>query len=109
MVPTNNEILTAYQRAYNHNITTLAPMANATPDGTVIRQHLAKMVVNYALNALGWTLPEKVPAECHRKDGSNAWESQEMKDYAVKACSLGLMGIDMDYFQPYAQVSRAQF
>jgi hypothetical protein len=27
----------------------------------------------------------------------------------VKACSLGLMGIDMDYFQPYAQVSRAQF
>ncbi|MDR0860694.1 MAG: hypothetical protein LBO09_07120 [Candidatus Peribacteria bacterium] len=32
-----------------------------------------------------------------------------MKEYAVKACSLGLMGIDMDYFQPYAKVSRAQF
>jgi hypothetical protein len=32
-----------------------------------------------------------------------------MEDYAVKACSLGLMGIDMEYFQPYAQVSRAQF
>ncbi|MDR0860811.1 MAG: hypothetical protein LBO09_07775 [Candidatus Peribacteria bacterium] len=32
-----------------------------------------------------------------------------MKDYAVKACQLGLMGMDMDYFQPYAMVSRAQF
>ncbi|GHV20930.1 hypothetical protein FACS189428_0620 [Clostridia bacterium] len=67
------------------------------------------MVVNYALNALGWTLPEKVPSHCHRKDGSNAWESQEMKDYAVKACLLGLMGMDMNYFQPYTKVSRAQF
>ncbi|GHV25770.1 hypothetical protein FACS1894176_05140 [Bacteroidia bacterium] len=32
-----------------------------------------------------------------------------MKDYAAKACSLGLMGMDMEYFQPYATVSRAQF
>ncbi|MDR2541549.1 MAG: hypothetical protein LBD11_07525, partial [Candidatus Peribacteria bacterium] len=27
-----DEILTAYQRAYSHDITTLAPLANATPD-----------------------------------------------------------------------------
>jgi hypothetical protein len=32
-----------------------------------------------------------------------------MKDYATKACQLGLMGMDMDYFQPYWIVSRAQF
>jgi hypothetical protein len=105
----NQEILTAYQFAYAHNITTLAPIEAAMPDGTVIRGHLAKMVVNYALNVLWKTLPSKVPASCHRKDGANARESSEMKDYAVKACSLGLMGIDMEYFQPYAQVSRAQF
>jgi hypothetical protein len=48
----NPEVLTAYQFAYAHDITTLAPIANANPDGTVIRQHLAKMVVNYALNVL---------------------------------------------------------
>jgi hypothetical protein len=54
-------------------------------------------------------LPEKVPAHCHRKDGGNARESQEIKDYAVKACSLGLMGIDMDYFQPLLVITRAQF
>jgi hypothetical protein len=27
----------------------------------------------------------------------------------VKACQLGLMGMDMEYFQPYEKVSRAQF
>ena len=75
----------------------------------VIRGHLAKMVVNYVLNVLGRTLPEKIPATCSRKDGSNAWESEEIKDYAIKSCSLGLMGIDMEYFQPNALVSRAQF
>ncbi|MDR0860695.1 MAG: hypothetical protein LBO09_07125 [Candidatus Peribacteria bacterium] len=53
-VPTipDDEILSAYDWAFSHNITTLAPIANANPDGTVIREHLAKMVVNYALNAL---------------------------------------------------------
>jgi restriction endonuclease Mrr len=105
----STEILTSYQRAYAHNITTMAPIENALPTDTIIRQHLAKMVVNYALNVLGRTLPEKVPASCHRKDGGNARESQEMKDYATKACQLGLMGMDMDYFQPLLAVTRAQF
>ncbi|MDR2541295.1 MAG: hypothetical protein LBD11_06085 [Candidatus Peribacteria bacterium] len=27
----------------------------------------------------------------------------------MKACSLGLMGMDMDYFQPLLVVTRAQF
>jgi hypothetical protein len=104
-----DEITTAYEWAYVHDITTLFPLEAANPTDTVIRQHLAKMVVNYALNVLGRTLSEKVPASCHRKDGNNAWESSEMKDYATKACQLGLMGMDMDYFQPYLVVSRAQF
>ena len=105
----SSEILTAYQRAFKNNITTLAPLENANPDWMVIRGHLAKMVVNYALNVLGRTLPEKIPSTCSRKDGSNARESEEIKDYAIKSCSLGLMGIDMEYFQPNALVSRAQF
>jgi len=45
-------VLSAYDRAYAHDITTLAPIANATPEGEVIRGHMAKMVVNYALNVL---------------------------------------------------------
>ena len=52
---------------------------------------MAKMVVNYALNVLNRKLPTKMPKQCKWKDGRNAWESQEIKEYAEKACALGLM------------------
>jgi hypothetical protein len=31
-----------------------------------------------------------------------------MKEYATKACILGLMGNEMEYFQPYTTVTQAQ-
>ena len=52
---------------------------------------MAKMVVNYAINVLHRKLPAKTPKQCKWKDGRNAWESQEIKEYAEKACALGLM------------------
>jgi hypothetical protein len=81
----------------------------ANPEGVVTRWHLAKMVVNYAINVLWKELPEKVPSECRWDDWRGEWESQEIKDYAVKACSLGLMWLDMNKFQPRLNVTRAQF
>ena len=104
-----NEILDAYQWAYEHNVTTMVTLRDAMPEGVVTRGHLAKMVVNYATNVLWQKLPEKVPSECRWKDWAKAWESDEIKDYAVKACSLWLMWLDMDKFQPGLRVTRAQF
>ena len=101
--------LTVYQWAYKYSITTLAPEEAAQPDGYVVRWHMAKMVVNYAVNVLWWELPEKLPKHCKWKDWKNAWESQEIKDFSEKACALWLMWIDMEYFQPYKLVTRAQF
>nr|MBR6100420.1 hypothetical protein [bacterium] len=46
------------------------------------------MVVNYATNVLGQKIPEKIPSECRWNDYRSDWESQEIKDYAVKACAL---------------------
>ena len=103
------EELTAYQYAYKYWITTLAPKEAARPDEYVQRWHMAKMVVNYALNVLHRKLPAKMPKQCKWKDGRNAWESEEIKGYAEKACALWLMWIDMEYFQPYKLVTRAQF
>ena len=103
------EEIDAYEYAYKYWITTLAPRDTAMPDGNLQRWHMAKMVVNYAINVLWWTLPETMPKQCKWKDWPNAWESQEIKDYAQKACALWLMWIDMDYFQPYKLVTRAQF
>ena len=79
------------------------------PEGYVYRWHMAKMVVNYALNVLWWELPEETPEECSRSDDASDWESNEIKNYARMSCELGIMWIDMDNFEPTRYVTRAQF
>jgi hypothetical protein len=31
-----------------------------------------------------------------------------MKDYAIKACAVGLLGRNMEYFQPYTKITQDQ-
>ncbi len=102
-------ILSAYERAYEHNITTISSLDDANPDWKVTRGHLAKMVVNYATNVLWREIPEKIPSYCRWNDWKTDRESEEIKDYAVKSCALWLMWLDMDKFLPNMQVTRAQF
>ena len=105
----SEEVLDAYTWAYSKDITTLAPIDVAKPDWWLYRQHMAKMIVNFAVNVLWREIPEKWPQICLWKDGPNAFESKEMEEYALKACKLWLMWIDMEYFQPELPVTRAQF
>ena len=108
-VTVDPEILSAYEWAYENNITTITSLDEANPDWPVTRGHLAKMVVNYVTNVLGQEIPEKIPSECRWNDWRWDWESEEIKDYAVKSCALWLMWLDMDKFLPNMQVTRAQF
>ena len=104
----SQEVLDAYKWAYSKNITTM-DLDNANPEWWLYRQHMAKMIVNFAVNVLGKEIPEKSPRKCLWKDWPNSFESKEMEEYALKACKLWLMWIDMDYFQPRLPVTRAQF
>ena len=108
-VSVDKEVLTAYEWAYKHDVTTMPTLNDANPEGVVTRWHLAKMVVNYAINVLWYTIPEKIPSECRWNDWRKDWESQEIKDYAVKSCALWLMWLDMPKFLPNMTVTRAQF
>ena len=103
------KVQSAYEWAYKHEITTMKSLIDANPIGTVKRWHLAKMVVNYAINVLWLKLPEKTPSECRWNDYKSDWESEEIKEYAVKSCALWLMWIDMERFLPNKEVTRAQF
>ena len=103
------EEMDAYKYAYKYHITTLAPREAAMPDDYVQRWHMAKMVVNYSINVLHRKLPEKIPNHCKWNNTVDSFESQEIKEYAEKACALWLMWIDMNYFQPNKYVTRAQF
>jgi hypothetical protein len=107
--PVTKEVQTAYEWAYDHDVTTMPTLEIAMPDGVVKRWHLAKMVVNYAVNVLWYTIPEKIPSECRWNDNKTDWESEEIRDYAVKSCALWLMWLDMPKFLPNLEVTRAQF
>ena len=103
------EIQSAYEWAYERDVTTIPSLDDAMPDGVVKRWHLAKMVVNYATNVLWREIPEKIPSECRWNDWRKDWESEEIKNYAVKSCALWLMWLDMPKFLPNLDVTRAQF
>ena len=103
------EIQSAYEWAYERDVTTIPSLDDAMPDGVVKRGHLAKMVVNYATNVLWREIPEKIPSYCRWNDRRTDRESEEIKDYAVKSCALWLMWLDMPKFLPNMEVTRAQF
>ena len=100
------EVLAAYQWAYAHGITTIEWLENANPDGLIPRWHMAKMVTNFAVNVLWREIPSEIPAECSWWDTD--WESEEIKDYAVKSCALWVMWIYMEDFLPNKILDRAE-
>ena len=108
--PYSTEMNDAYLYAYSIGITTMSPIQRANMTWSLIRAHMAKIMVNYAVNVL-----HKVPntwVVCNFTDISN--ESKEMKFYAKLACQLGLMWLQSDWtpaekFNPRGIVTRAQF
>ena len=100
------EVLSAYEWAYKHGITTLSWLENANPDGLIPRWHMAKMVTNFAVNVLWMKIPSEIPAECSWWDTD--WESEEIKDYAEKSCALWVMWIYMEDFLPNKILDRAE-
>ena len=77
--------------------------ANMT--GNLIRAHMAKMMVNYAIKVLGIYIDTSLP--CTFNDLGS--QTTEMKNYAKRACQLGLMGQGITNFDPNGEVTRAQF
>ncbi|MFA7717167.1 MAG: S-layer homology domain-containing protein [Candidatus Absconditabacterales bacterium] len=108
--PFSDELNDAYQRAYSMGITTMSTIQQADMTGYLIRSHMAKMIVNYAVKILGYQ-PDASRA-CIFTDVAN--ESAELQGYMKLACQLKLMGINPDgtpkqEFNPNDYLTRAQF
>ena len=95
----------AYLYAYDLWITTMKTVQQANMEWNLIRAHMAKMMVNYAIKILHKTIDTW--ANCSFGDLND--QSTEMKLYIKYACQLGLMGIGIDNFDPNGEVTRAQF
>ena len=105
----SEEVIDAYTWAYWYDITTMDTLDKAMPNQFIIRWHLAKMAVNYAVNVLWREIPSEIPDKCSWWDDESVWESAEIKDYAEKSCALWVMWIKVKNFDPNKIVSRAEF
>ncbi len=101
----SNELQGAYDYAYGIGITTQSSIDSANMYGSLLRSHMAKMMVNYATEVKGMT-PDTTKT-CTFTDVAN--QTEEMQGYITKACQLGLMGQGITAFNPSGVVNRAQF
>jgi len=101
----SDELQAAYAYAHDINITTQSSIDSANMMGTLIRAHMAKMMVNYATQVLGKT--PNTSLACTFTDIAD--QSQELQGYITQACQLGLMGQGITTFDPAGIVTRAQF
>lgn len=99
------ELNTAYLYAYTIGITTMPTIQKANMTGTLIRSHMAKMMVNYAIKVLH--LQPDTSRVCEFLD--TATLGPEIQAYITLSCQLGLMGVGINYFDPYGEVTRAHF
>ena len=77
----------------------------ANMEGNLIRSHMAKMMVNYAIKVLN-KYPD-TSLTCAFDDIDT--QTTELKNYIKRACQLGLMGQGITHFDPNGEVTRAQF
>ena len=99
------ELENAYSYAYSIGITTQWSIDSANMYGSLIRSHMAKMMVNYAKQVLGQE--PNTALNCSFTDVGN--QSSELRGYIIEACQMWLMGIGITAFSPDAVVTRAQF
>jgi hypothetical protein len=101
----SDELQGAYDYAYGIGITTQSSIDTANMYGSLLRSHMAKMMVNYATEVMGQT-PD-TSKTCEFTDVAN--QTEELQGYITEACQLGLMGVGITAFNPNGVVTRAQF
>ena len=99
------ELQSAYDYAYSVGITTQSSIDAANMYGSLIRAHMAKMMVSYAKEVLGQE-PD-TSKTCTFTDIAD--QSSELQGYITQACQMGLMGVGITAFKPNDQVTRAHF
>ena len=100
------EIEQAYEFSFENGITTKESIQDADMQSPLTRIAMAKMLSNYAINVLG-----KVPANMIVPNFSDiTTELDDAYDWWVSlAYQLWIMGIWINKFRPYDEVTRAEF
>ena len=102
----SDEFQQAYKFAYKNWITTMDTIDKADMEGPLTRIAMAKMLSNYAINILG-----KKPANVVVPNFPDitAELDEEYNFWVTLAYQLWIMGINIDKFRPFDDVTRAEF
>ena len=94
----------AYEWAYQYNITTQPTIEVANLNWYVTRQELAKMLTNYIENIAWWM--DATTSSCTFRDENQITEN--LKPYTKKICTYEIMWSDWKDFRPTNKVTRAE-
>lgn len=100
-----DELQGAYNYAYQKGITTQTSIDNADMYWSLLRSHMAKMMVNYSKEVLWKTVGTSI--SCTFNDISR--QTIELQWYIKEACQLGIMWVWLSSFNPNGIVTRAEF
>ncbi len=109
--PFGDPINEAYQYAYSLGITTMGDVQSAMPEQGTTRAQLAKMMVQFASNALGKSIDASRIEMCSSYDDVDV-SFGDLKDFIIAACSMKIMWLEVDEnnplpnFDPNSFVSR---
>lgn len=109
--PYGDEINDAYKYAYAFGITTMGDVVAALPEQGTTRAQLAKMMVQFASNALGKKMDSSRITMCSNYTDVDA-SLGDLKDFIIAACASKIMGLEVDEktplqaFDPNKLVSR---
>lgn len=95
----DNEINNAYQYAYAFGITTMGDVESALPEQGTTRAQLAKMMVQFANNALGKHMDASRIAKCNVYADVDS-SLGDLKDFITAACASKIMGLEVDENTP---------
>ena len=101
-----SELIEAYAYAKTKNITTMTTIEEAKVFDTLNRIAMAKMISNFAIEVLNLQLDTN--KDCDFPDVSSSLDTQ-YDNGVTKACQLWLMWVNVDKFNPFENVNRAQF
>lgn len=102
------EMVSAYDYAYNNWITTMYPINNADVYGNITRSEMARIISHFAENILGKSPDLSKSCSFSDLNGLSQWVVADI----TKACQLGIMWyeeISFNDFDPNAKVTRAEF
>jgi len=100
----SSELRQAYNWAYENGITTMNTIEWARMNDWLVREEMAKMISNYAVDIL-WKVPDASKSCCFLDSNINP----DLVQYVTESCQLWLMWQWVTSFRPKDFVTRAEF